>query len=717
MVGGALCATGCVIAFLATNIAHVVIGLGAVTGKGLTVICVTQARTVAGVTFHDKRSLALSAVSISAAAGTALFPQLLRHVTNQLSLRGTCLVLASINCQVVVVGALLGLFLPRPARRQRPASTSLPAHVMTHHTGDVMPLHVTNDTQDDVTPRPTDDASLPLPITCDTHDDVTPRPTDDASLPLHVTHDVKVKATEEKGREGCPRQQDSAEDGGCTTDGCQDLARTAWPRESMPTEDPHVRRHDAFGGKQSVCQGDAGEVKTREKGGAEAVRHYQAGMSLVSPDCSDHRETRPDSHQDLDDCSDHREARPVSHQDLDDCSDHRETRPDSHQDLDDCSDHRETRPDSHQDLDDCSDHRETRTDSHQDLDDCSDHREARSDSHQDLDDCSDHRETRPVSHQDLDDCSDHRETRPDSHQDLDDCSDHRETRPDSHQDLDDCSDHSRETRLDSHREQTARLLSGHEPSLEDRTSDTYSQKEDSNSVNVNRLDTSKRHRENLCWGMWCRRICCACAEPLNCSNRIRGRSYLQLDIAREPRFVLFSLLGITALLFFIQPSVFLTDLARSDRMSVQQGSLCISVIFAGNVGGRVLAGVLYRLLPPAVLVVHSVSIATGGVTCLGFLVASEFPHFVAVSLIFGLSLGVFTATIPMSFLEILGPARFTLGLGYASFLGGLALLIAGPLGGFIRDVSGSYRPMFYIAAVQGALAGSVLLFTALRYRH
>jgi len=73
------------------------------------------AQAMAGVMFHDIRGLALSAVSISGAAGTAVFPLLLRYLANVYTLRGTFLVLAAFNFQMVLCGMLIGLF----AHRQR----------------------------------------------------------------------------------------------------------------------------------------------------------------------------------------------------------------------------------------------------------------------------------------------------------------------------------------------------------------------------------------------------------------------------------------------------------------------------------------------------------------------------------------------------------------------------------------------------------------------
>ena len=161
----------------------------------------------------------------------------------------------------------------------------------------------------------------------------------------------------------------------------------------------------------------------------------------------------------------------------------------------------------------------------------------------------------------------------------------------------------------------------------------------------------------------------------------RNTSCLQLEILRMPKFILVILLGFTVMMSFIQPSLFMTDMMKSKRLTVQDGTFFIFMIFSGNIAGRTLAGVLYQLHKSGILIVYSMSIVMCGMTSFCYLFAVEYVHFLAVSLFFGISFGIYIATTPMVILEILGPGRFTVGMGYSYFLGGVTLLVAGPYGG------------------------------------
>ena len=161
----------------------------------------------------------------------------------------------------------------------------------------------------------------------------------------------------------------------------------------------------------------------------------------------------------------------------------------------------------------------------------------------------------------------------------------------------------------------------------------------------------------------------------------RNTSCLQLEILRMPKFILVILLGFTVMMSFIQPSLFMTDMMKSKRLTVQDGTFFIFMIFSGNIAGRALAGVLYQLHKSGILIVYSTSIVMCGMTSFCYLFAVEYAHLIAVSLAFGICFGIYIATTPMAILEILGPGRFTVGMGHSYFLGGVTLLVAGPYGG------------------------------------
>ena len=161
----------------------------------------------------------------------------------------------------------------------------------------------------------------------------------------------------------------------------------------------------------------------------------------------------------------------------------------------------------------------------------------------------------------------------------------------------------------------------------------------------------------------------------------RNTSCLQLEILRKPKYILVILLGFTVMMSFIQPSLFMTDMMKSKRLTVQDGTFFIFMIFSGNIAGRTLAGVLYQLHKSGILIVYSTSVVMCGMTSFCYLFAVEYAHLIAVSLFFGICFGIYIATTPMVILEILGPGRFTVGMGYSYFLGGVTLLVAGPYGG------------------------------------
>ncbi|XP_061197579.1 monocarboxylate transporter 13-like [Saccostrea echinata] len=158
--------------------------------------------------------------------------------------------------------------------------------------------------------------------------------------------------------------------------------------------------------------------------------------------------------------------------------------------------------------------------------------------------------------------------------------------------------------------------------------------------------------------------------------------------------VLFGLFG------FIEPW-FLPDFLVSNGYNQKDAAFLMTVIGTCNLIGRILAGVLEPLLSRTKLMYHWIYIFT-----LMGLSHAIFPYFIHVnpalilaSVIYGITFGMVVSQSAPVILQSLSSDLYPTGLATELTIYGGCTVLGGYVGGLIRDVTGGYTGVFYIASL------------------
>ena len=123
------------------------------------------------------------------------------------------------------------------------------------------------------------------------------------------------------------------------------------------------------------------------------------------------------------------------------------------------------------------------------------------------------------------------------------------------------------------------------------------------------------------------------------------------------------------------PYMFLPGLAESKGIPKTQASFLISIIGLANSIARIVTGALADLPGVNALVVTSVALGLGGVSCIIMVSMESYFAFVLVSVMFGVSLAAWCAVTAPSLVDILGLDLLTYAFGTLTFVRGVAALI------------------------------------------
>jgi MFS family permease len=208
-------------------------------------------------------------------------------------------------------------------------------------------------------------------------------------------------------------------------------------------------------------------------------------------------------------------------------------------------------------------------------------------------------------------------------------------------------------------------------------------------------------------------------EP-NCFMQV-FRSACSPRLMTNKPFLLLCLCNLFATQGLYIPYMFLPNLATTHGVPADKASFLISIIGLSNTIARVVTGALADLPFINALVVTTIALGLGGVSCIIMIMATTYLQFVLVAVMFGVSLAAWCAVTAPSLVDILGLDLLTYAFGTLTFVRGIAALIGntaittplyfmikaesqeyfspGPaLAGFIVDATGELDWAFYIAS-------------------
>ncbi|XP_064646388.1 monocarboxylate transporter 14-like [Lineus longissimus] len=184
-----------------------------------------------------------------------------------------------------------------------------------------------------------------------------------------------------------------------------------------------------------------------------------------------------------------------------------------------------------------------------------------------------------------------------------------------------------------------------------------------------------------------------------------------LSLLKYPGFWMY--LGQTMLVGFAQLSfmTFFPALAKERGATLSDAAMLLTVSSIVDIPAKLLTGFLVdrKMIRPHRRHVLNTTIFLNAMVISLTPLTFSFANLAAVGIALGLTQGVYIAQLLVVFVDIVGRERQADGLGLAMFSRSISLLCGPSVIGFIKDITKSYNPSFYMCGAVGATAGFLFL--------
>jgi len=182
-------------------------------------------------------------------------------------------------------------------------------------------------------------------------------------------------------------------------------------------------------------------------------------------------------------------------------------------------------------------------------------------------------------------------------------------------------------------------------------------------------------------------------------------SMTEVDLLRDPKFLLICTSNLFGFLGFYVPFVYLPTLAQKQEISPEQGALLLSVIGISNTLGRIVTGWISDFAWVDSLFVVNCSLVLSASCVFLFPFVATYEMLLVVGALFGLSIAAYISLTSIILVDLLGLERLTSAFGLLTMFRGAASIVGPPLAGAVFEAA-SLDISFY-------LAGSFLLAAGL----
>lgn len=191
----------------------------------------------------------------------------------------------------------------------------------------------------------------------------------------------------------------------------------------------------------------------------------------------------------------------------------------------------------------------------------------------------------------------------------------------------------------------------------------------------------------------------------------RKKKIFDVSILKIPKFILIiithSIINSTISAVFVLLVDFAIEVGYSRKKAVIVYT--IQAVFA--MLARVFVGILsllpQRIRPPHIVLFFLSGLFGSVIILLMPLAAQNYNTLVGIIMFWGLFIGIRNAIIPVLCLELVGKDHYPIALGVSQTLIGIFTIVAGPIAGLIRDMTGTYEVTFFTAGSVSMVAAVV----------
>nr|XP_033815433.1 monocarboxylate transporter 2 [Geotrypetes seraphini]XP_033815434.1 monocarboxylate transporter 2 [Geotrypetes seraphini]XP_033815435.1 monocarboxylate transporter 2 [Geotrypetes seraphini]XP_033815436.1 monocarboxylate transporter 2 [Geotrypetes seraphini]XP_033815437.1 monocarboxylate transporter 2 [Geotrypetes seraphini]XP_033815438.1 monocarboxylate transporter 2 [Geotrypetes seraphini]XP_033815439.1 monocarboxylate transporter 2 [Geotrypetes seraphini]XP_033815440.1 monocarboxylate t len=196
-------------------------------------------------------------------------------------------------------------------------------------------------------------------------------------------------------------------------------------------------------------------------------------------------------------------------------------------------------------------------------------------------------------------------------------------------------------------------------------------------------------------------------------------TYLDLSLFKHRGFLIY--LSGNAIMFvgFFAPIVFLTPYAKHMKIDEYNAAFLLSILAFVDMFARPSMGLVAnsKLIRPKIQYFFSFAVLFNGICHVLSPFANDYKGLVVYAIFFGFAFGMVSCVLFETLMDIVGATRFSSAVGLVTIIECCPVLIGPPLGGWLVDISGNYKNMYFICGVI-VITASVWLFigNAINYR-
>uniref|UniRef100_A0A8C5MQS7 Monocarboxylate transporter 2 n=1 Tax=Leptobrachium leishanense TaxID=445787 RepID=A0A8C5MQS7_9ANUR len=195
--------------------------------------------------------------------------------------------------------------------------------------------------------------------------------------------------------------------------------------------------------------------------------------------------------------------------------------------------------------------------------------------------------------------------------------------------------------------------------------------------------------------------------------------YLDLSLFKHRGFLIYLSGNVIMFLGFFAPIVFLAPYAKHMGIDEYSAAFLLSILAFVDMVARPTMGMVAnsKFIRPRIQYFFSFAILYNGICHVLCPFANDYTGLVIYSIFFGFAFGMVSSVLFETLMDIVGAARFSSAVGLVTIVECCPVLIGPPLGGWLVDLTGNYKYMYFVCGLI-VIVASIYLFigNAINYR-
>ncbi|KAM8973927.1 monocarboxylate transporter 2 [Pelodytes ibericus] len=195
--------------------------------------------------------------------------------------------------------------------------------------------------------------------------------------------------------------------------------------------------------------------------------------------------------------------------------------------------------------------------------------------------------------------------------------------------------------------------------------------------------------------------------------------YLDLSLFKHRGFLIYLSGNVIMFLGFFAPIVFLAPYAKHMGIDEYSAAFLLSILAFVDMVARPTMGMVAnsKYIRPRIQYFFCFAILYNGVCHVLCPFANDYTGLVIYSIFFGFAFGMVSSVLFETLMDIVGAARFSSAVGLVTIVECCPVLLGPPLGGWLVDITGNYKYMYFVCGLI-VIVASIYLFigNAINYR-